>query len=53
MKILYLHGFASSPLSRKGVAFDEYLSARGHQLQRLDLRLPNRDQLRVSLVWIV
>lgn len=47
-RVLYLHGFASGPMSRKGQAFDAYLSARGYTVERLDLRLPNRDALRVS-----
>jgi uncharacterized protein len=46
--LLYLHGFASSPGSRKGRAFETYFATRGFEVQRLDLRLPNRDQLRVS-----
>jgi hypothetical protein len=47
-RLLYLHGFASSPGSRKGRAFDDYFSARGHDVLRLDLRLPDRDRLRIS-----
>jgi pimeloyl-ACP methyl ester carboxylesterase len=47
-RILYLHGLASSPLSRKGQAFDAYLSQRGFVVERLDLRLPNRNGLRLS-----
>ena len=46
--ILYLHGFASSPGSFKGRAFEAHFAPRGWALRRLDLRLPNRDQLRVS-----
>jgi pimeloyl-ACP methyl ester carboxylesterase len=46
--VLYLHGFASSPDSHKGKAYDAYLSERGFDVQRLDLRLPARDGLRVS-----
>ena len=46
--ILYLHGFASSPDSYKGRAYEAHFSGRGWPLRRLDLRLPNRDQLRVS-----
>ena len=48
MTVLYLHGFASSPESYKGRAFDAYLAERGIALVRLDLRLPDRDRLRVS-----
>lgn len=47
-RVLYLHGFASGPDSRKGRAFSEYFTRRGYQLQRLDLRVPDRDHLRVS-----
>lgn len=47
-RVLYLHGFASSPDSRKGLAFDEALSAAGYDVDRLDLRLPERDRLRLS-----
>ncbi len=47
-RVLYLHGFASSPESRKGKAFDAYLSERGFTVERLDLRLPNRNRLRLS-----
>ena len=47
-RVLYLHGFASGPMSRKGQAFDAFLSARGFSVERLDLRLPNRNELRVS-----
>jgi uncharacterized protein len=46
--ILYLHGFASSPDSHKGRAFAQYLGERSYYVERLDLRLPNRDELRVS-----
>lgn len=47
-RVLYLHGFASSPGSRKGLAYDETLSAAGYDVDRLDLRLPDRDHLRLS-----
>jgi pimeloyl-ACP methyl ester carboxylesterase len=46
--LLYLHGFASGPESYKGRAFEDYLAPRGYQLQRLDLRVPDRNGLRVS-----
>lgn len=46
--ILYLHGFASSPDSHKGKAFAAHLGEHGYALERLDLRLPTRDGLRVS-----
>ena len=42
MNYLYLHGYASSPQSKKGVAFDAYFAPRGIAWQRLDLREPLR-----------
>lgn len=48
MKILYLHGFASGPQSKKGVEFDSYFSARGHAVQRLNLRVPSFEHLRLT-----
>jgi uncharacterized protein len=46
--ILYLHGLASSPESHKGRAFAAYFGEYGYAVDRLDLRLPDRDGLRVS-----
>lgn len=46
--VLYLHGFASGPESYKGCAFDEALSRLGLNVRRLDLRLPDRNRLRLS-----
>ena len=46
--ILYCHGFASGPQSTKGVAFDRYFSERGHTVERLDLRVPSFEHLRLS-----
>ena len=46
--ILYLHGFASSPASYKGQQFHARFHGADRELKRLDLRLPNRDELRVS-----
>jgi pimeloyl-ACP methyl ester carboxylesterase len=48
MKILYLHGFASGPQSKKGVEFDRHFSARGHEVERLNLRVPSFEHLRLS-----
>ena len=48
MKILYLHGFASGPQSKKGVEFDHYFTARGHAVERLNLRVPSFEHLRLS-----
>jgi alpha-beta hydrolase superfamily lysophospholipase len=48
VKILYLHGFASGPQSKKGVEMDTYFSARGHDVERLNLRVPSFEHLRLS-----
>jgi len=48
MRLLYLHGFASGPRSTKGLAFGEYFEDRGRPLQRLDLRVPSFEHLRLS-----
>jgi predicted esterase YcpF (UPF0227 family) len=45
---LYLHGFASGPDSHKGVALARHYQARGVALERLDLRLPSLEHLRLS-----
>lgn len=47
-RFLYLHGFASGPASAKGVATEEHFAARGVHVERLDLRLPSFEHLRVS-----
>jgi len=43
--ILYLHGFASGPGSKKGVATAERLAGRGVAVTRLDLRVPSIERL--------
>jgi len=48
MKTLYLHGFASGPNSTKGVAFDKYFAPKGRTLERLNLRVPSFEHLRLS-----
>lgn len=48
MKTLYLHGFASGPQSTKGMAFDSHFTARGRQIERLNLRVPSFEHLRLS-----
>ncbi len=45
---LYLHGFASGPRSTKGLAFADHYSHRGIALDRLDLRVPSFEHLRLS-----
>ncbi|MDI3285446.1 YqiA/YcfP family alpha/beta fold hydrolase [Polyangium sp. 15x6] len=47
-RFLYLHGFASGPRSKKGVAVAEHYGRRGIEIDRLDLRLPSFEHLRVS-----
>ncbi len=47
-KTLYLHGFASGPNSTKGVAFDKHFSAHGRPIERLNLRVPSFEHLRLS-----
>ncbi len=44
-RVLYLHGFASGPRSRKGVAVAEHLARRSMHVERLDLRLPSLERL--------
>lgn len=48
MPILYLHGFASGPQSKKGVEFEAYFAKKGIAIQRLDLRVPSFEHLRLS-----
>jgi uncharacterized protein len=48
MQIVYLHGFASGPTSRKAKAFAEHLGKRGITIERLDLRVPSFEHLRLS-----
>jgi uncharacterized protein len=47
---LYLHGFASSPESKKGRAIAEHYLERGITMDRLDLRRPSLAHLRVSMM---
>ena len=48
MRIVYLHGFASGPRSAKGLAFDEHYAKRGIAVDRLNLRVPSFEHLRLS-----
>jgi len=48
MRYLYLHGFASGPQSAKGVAFEKHYADRGIAIERLDLRVPSFEHLRLS-----
>jgi uncharacterized protein len=47
-RFLYLHGFASGPQSKKGTAFAGHYEARGVAIERLDLRVPSFEHLRLS-----
>jgi uncharacterized protein len=47
---LYLHGFASSPESKKARALAAFFGARGVELERLDLRRPSFEHLRLSSI---
>ena len=49
IRLLYLHGFASSPGSSKAVRFAEHAAGRfGLEVERLDLRVPSFEHLRLS-----
>ncbi|AUX29410.1 MULTISPECIES: YqiA/YcfP family alpha/beta fold hydrolase [Sorangium] len=45
---LYLHGFASGPRSTKGVQIAAHYERRGVAVERLDLRVPSLERLRLS-----
>lgn len=45
---LYLHGFASGPGSYKGVAVERHYAAKGIHVERLNLRVPSMEHLRVT-----
>jgi pimeloyl-ACP methyl ester carboxylesterase len=45
---LYLHGFASGPGSAKGMHLAEHYAKKGVTLERLDLRRPSMEHLRLS-----
>jgi pimeloyl-ACP methyl ester carboxylesterase len=47
-RLLYLHGIASGPDSPKGLAVEAHLAKAGIAVERLDLRTPSAEQLRVS-----
>jgi pimeloyl-ACP methyl ester carboxylesterase len=48
MRVLYLHGFASGPLSTKAVRLVETLAREGATLEVPDLNIPDFEHLRVS-----
>jgi pimeloyl-ACP methyl ester carboxylesterase len=47
-RFLYLHGFASGPESHKAKAIAAHYAAQGVTIQRLDLRQPSIEHLRLS-----
>ena len=47
-RFLYLHGFGSTANSKKGVAISEHFAKRGVTIERLDLRVPSFEHLRLS-----
>jgi pimeloyl-ACP methyl ester carboxylesterase len=47
---LYLHGFASGPGSAKGTRLAEHYAEKGVTVERLDLRRPSMDHLRLSAI---
>jgi uncharacterized protein len=49
-KWIYLHGFASGPRSRKGVAIAAHFARRGVEVERLNQRLPSLEELRLSVM---
>src|SRR5580765_3793279 len=52
-RFLYLHGFGSGPKSTKGVAFAEHYGKREVTIDRLDLRVPSLEHLRLSAMLSV
>ena len=48
LRLLYGHGFASGPGSAKGRALHHRWSERGRDVELLDLRVPDRERLRLS-----
>lgn len=47
---LYLHGFASGPGSKKGTALAAHYAKQGVALERLDVRRPSLQSLRLSAI---
>ena len=48
LRFLYCHGFASGPSSTKGVAFAKHFAEHGIHVERLNLRVPSFEHLRLS-----
>src|SRR5262245_11085539 len=49
-RFLYLHGFASGPRSTKAMAFADHYARRDVHVERLDLRRPSLEHLRLSAI---
>jgi hypothetical protein len=49
-RFLYLHGFASGPESQKGVRLSQHFAPKGVPLERLNLRVPSLERLRLSVI---
>lgn len=49
-RFLYLHGFASGPRSMKGTAVAAHYARSGIHIERLDLRVPSLEHLRLSAI---
>lgn len=47
---LYLHGFGSGPSSTKGVEIAAHLASKGVAIERLNLRIPSLEKLRLSAI---
>ena len=50
MRVLYLHGFASSPGSRKATYFKEKLEALGIEVHVPDLNIPSFEELSIAAI---
>src|SRR3569832_2381176 len=48
MQVLYLPGFASGPSSTKASAYADHFAARGITVDRMDLRKPSFEHLRLT-----
>ncbi len=48
MQILYLPGFASGPGSTKAIAFADHYAKQGITIDRMDLRKPSFEHLRLT-----
>jgi pimeloyl-ACP methyl ester carboxylesterase len=49
-RLLYLHGFGSGPGSQKAVRLADRFARRGVPLERLDLRVPSLERLRLTAI---